>query len=80
MVSKCSNPSCTRPFRYLADGKLFHIDISQHPELRRKRPDPKRSEDIEHFWLCGQCSQLFTVDLVPGEGVVAVPLRPSKAA
>lgn len=74
MVSRCANPDCGKPFLYMREGKLFHIDTSQHPELRRKPPDAKRSEDIEHFWLCGNCSREFTVAYVPGEGITAVPL------
>jgi hypothetical protein len=74
MVSKCANPACDRAFRYLADGRLFHIDVRGHPELARKRPDLKRSEDIEHFWLCGDCARQFTVTYVDGQGITAVPL------
>jgi len=25
MVSKCANPSCDNPFRYLREGKLFLV-------------------------------------------------------
>lgn len=75
MVSKCANPKCGQAFRYLAEGRLFHIDVRRYPELARKRPDPKRSEDIEHFWLCTECARQYTVTYIDGQGITAVPLE-----
>jgi hypothetical protein len=49
MLGKCSNPSCSAPFRYLRHGKLFRLEAD--PRLRTSRPN-----NLEYFWLCDNCS------------------------
>jgi hypothetical protein len=76
MLSKCANPDCNTPFRYLRDGKLFRLDVGklQAPSpvlLESKKP----SHHIEHFWLCGRCVQSMTLGWEAGNGVRMVPLR-----
>lgn len=67
MLDKCSNPSCSAPFLYLQEGKLFRLEID--PAINhRAGPD-------EYFWLCDDCSSKMTLCLGEGEAeVVAVPL------
>jgi hypothetical protein len=57
MLSKCSNPLCTAPFRYLRNGRLFHLEIPVPPA----NPGPARR--LERFWLCAQCCSTLTVVL-----------------
>jgi hypothetical protein len=64
MLSKCANPLCAAPFRYLHEGRIFNfeievasVDSGEMPMLR-----------IEHFWLCGRCIQ--TLRIVLDHGVV----------
>ena len=67
MLAKCVNPGCSKPLRYLRDGRIFHID--------RSAPfadGGKQSHNIEHFWLCGDCCQSMTV-LFENEVVRVVP-------
>jgi len=52
MISKCMNPSCSAPFRHLADGRLF--------QLQNDAP-ATGSKVIEYFWLCGRCSAVMTL-------------------
>lgn len=52
MVSKCANPKCTKPFLKLDGGKVFGFRISH---------------STEHFWLCQQCSRLYTLRRKDGE-------------
>lgn len=51
MLSKCANPDCCEQFRYLHQGKLFHL--TPIPELQ------SLSEGVEafheRFWLCDRC-------------------------
>jgi len=49
MLGKCSNPSCSAPFRYLRDGKLFRLESD--PRLRTSK-----TNTLEYFWLCDRCS------------------------
>jgi len=64
MISKCANPQCSAPFRYLRDGKLFRVDHDADKPWHR----------MEHFWLCGRCAATMTLVAERGEGVTAVPL------
>jgi hypothetical protein len=54
MLGKCSNPSCSAPFRYLQNGQLFRLEAD--PVLRTSRFNKP-----EYFWLCDQCSSRMTL-------------------
>ena len=75
MLSKCANPACSKPFRYLRDGKLFEIETGLEPkstihEVSEKKPLRR----IEYFWLCGPCSAELTVIVDKEKGPVTAPL------
>ncbi|HMC31200.1 MAG TPA: hypothetical protein VKL99_10230 [Candidatus Angelobacter sp.] len=53
MISKCANPQCSKLLMRLDGGRFFGFPTS-----------PKR---IEHFWLCGNCSKLFTLRQIKGK-------------
>ncbi len=79
MLSKCANASCSNSFLYLHDGKLFRMDVIV--ENQTQRPDEKKhSRRIEYFWLCNECSASMTLSYRDGSGVVAIPLKRSRAA
>lgn len=58
MLSKCANPECSEPFRYLYQGKMFCLI-----------PTPKATATrygsleflYERFWLCDRCSKEMMV-------------------
>ena len=81
MISKCANPECSVPFRYLRDGKLFRVDLDQ---LESRPAGPHGSEKtwhrMEHFWLCGNCASTMTLVAEKGRGVIAVPLSQVRKA
>ena len=67
MVTACANPGCGKPFRFLNQGRLFHL-----PTEKRGKPA------MEHFWLCSTCAARLTltrqgqeVAVIDGETVVA---------
>jgi hypothetical protein len=68
MLSKCANPDCTNTLHYLRFGKVFKIE-TQGPVLVSGRKPVRR---VEHFWLCGTCSetQTLTYDNVGGVRVL----------
>ena len=76
MLSKCANPACSAPFRYLREGKLFEMQ-TQDPVVSIAGPKPPRR--VEFFWLCDHCSTELTVVLDQKTGVKTVPL-PKAAA
>lgn len=74
MLAKCANPTCSAPFRYLHEGKLFRLDLGAGPPSRREHV-PRR---LQYFWLCEQCARTMTLVMQAGR-VLARPL-PSQAA
>lgn len=89
MLAKCANPSCSTPLVYLREGKIFMIE-SQQPQfelLSAVPTKPKASNRVEHFWLCGPCSNDMTltydrlrgIEIVP-KAVANVPLARRAAA
>ncbi len=68
MVSKCANPACSATFRYMHEGRLFHLVVGP------RSPEPEKEAPFERFWLCDECSRKLTVVARP-EGVLVVPLQ-----
>jgi hypothetical protein len=76
MLHKCANPACSQPFRRLSQGKLFQVetaflDPSEKPRAGRMSKPPRQ---VEHFWLCDDCSSILTLTFERGRGMVTVPL------
>jgi hypothetical protein len=58
MVSNCANPKCAKPLHYLRDGRVFVFDVQDNMTAG----DAKRTRHVEHFWLCGTCSQTMSME------------------
>lgn len=65
MLSKCANPECSTPLHYLREGKVFKVDIDGPMLVAGKRPAAR----VEHFWLCGPCSESSTLTFDAKDGV-----------
>jgi hypothetical protein len=64
MLSRCLNPACSAPFRYLRNGRIYQLEIpAAHGNYSAK---PRR----EYFWLCGRCCSEFSVVLRDGHGCI----------
>ena len=62
MRSRCLNPNCATPFRYLDEGRIFRIEqVHTWPGAT----EPQRS--VESYWLCGTCSRRLKVIVENGE-------------
>lgn len=57
MVSKCANPDCSAAFRYLHEGRIFHLTPT--PAVRTATRDRRTLH--ERFWLCEECVKTLTV-------------------
>ena len=82
MVSKCANPACMAPFRYLHEGRIFTVGASGR-EHRHDGADPK----VERYWLCSSCCDSMTLVLQRGKvtlrALAAIPeagLKPGRSA
>jgi hypothetical protein len=69
MVNNCANPKCGKPLHYLRDGRVFIFDVPD-----KISPNGKRTRRIEHFWLCGACSQ--TLAMKQSSDGIQVVVRP----
>lgn len=56
MVNHCANPACHKPLHYLREGKVFLFSKNKNSD-----PTGKSPQRLEHFWLCGNCSKVFTL-------------------
>jgi hypothetical protein len=69
MLAKCANPSCSHPFRYLHEGKLYRVELVH--------VDGGSGPKSEWFWLCNQCSAQITLR-VESSRLIAVTQTPAK--
>jgi hypothetical protein len=61
MFAKCSNPDCGLPFDY-REGRLIRFrSLDTKP--------PSEHHYVEHFWLCGRCSELYVFEYESGAGM-----------
>src|ERR1700735_848968 len=66
MVDVCYNPECKKELRYLREGRVVRIIHGDGDEAR-----------LEHFWLCGHCSQIYEF-VFPSDGPVGLKVRGSQ--
>ena len=80
MLSKCASPDCTTTLHYLREGKVFKVESDSDLQLVSGQKRPVRK--VEHFWLCGPCSERFTLinDKKTGVRIVEKPLVRRAAA
>src|SRR5438128_11797910 len=80
-ISHCANPGCAAPLRYLRDGRLFQFEVRSFsvPDFSQPgEPKSKKSRQVTHFWLCGECSSNLTLTFEQAKGVRLIPLPPSR--
>ncbi len=71
MVNNCANPKCAKPLHYLREGRVFVFDMQE--DRSGKTNGGKTGHHLEHYWLCGECSQLLMVEYESEKGVRLVP-------
>jgi hypothetical protein len=58
MLDHCANPKCAKPLHYLREGRIFVFDtLSLGPD-----GGSKAAHRLEHYWLCGTCSQTLLLE------------------
>lgn len=69
MLNRCLNPACSAMFRYLYEGRIFTVErfVTSADGLKTDR-------EIEHYWLCGPCSNSMKVVVEHGVATT-VPIR-----
>jgi hypothetical protein len=81
VLAKCANPSCSTPLVYLREGKIFMVESPQpQVEVLSAAPTrPKAVNRVEHFWLCGPCSNDLTITYDRQQGLQIVRKAAGKA-
>jgi hypothetical protein len=64
MLSVCANPDCGILFDY-REGRFFRF----HKD-HALGENPPNTHCVQHYWLCGKCSELYTLGYVKNRGVV----------
>jgi len=76
MLSKCANPGCGAPFRYLNEGMVYVAEWCEDGDVcvltASAESSGKRWSRLEMFWLCSACNRNVTLT-VKGNAVVAMP-------
>ncbi len=76
MLSRCANPACGAPFRYLNQGMVYLAEWANEGDAC-ELADPagplnKRWGRREMYWLCSTCNRTLTL-IANGGQVVARP-------
>jgi hypothetical protein len=69
---KCANPACAMPFHWLSGGKFFrfHRGPAQAIPTGGGAGRVENVRQVEHFWLCERCSNIYTLGYESGRGVM----------
>jgi hypothetical protein len=83
MVHFCANPRCKTPFRYLHEGRLFHLQVEARPKtgiLDALMQPARPGRSVEHYWLCANCCRKYKLALREDAdlAVELVPLNPGE--
>jgi hypothetical protein len=66
MLSKCANPACSTPFRYLSEGKLYLIDSKAASVRHDSQATLKYAGKpctYAYLWLCSSCCRDMTIQI-----------------
>ena len=78
MLHKCANSSCSNRFRRLSEGKLFQMESERFPIASDGCRSTRARRRVEHFWLCPECADYWTLAFEKGRGMIVVPRVPDK--
>lgn len=69
MVNHCANPQCCKPLHYLREGRVYVFDVTRSVSGNGERI----ARRMEHFWLCGVCSETYLLEQVEDRTVRITP-------
>ncbi len=75
MLNHCANPQCGKPLHYLREGRVYVFDVTRFAPAAAER-----THRMEHFWLCGGCSNQFLLEQTPEDGVRISPRQARNSA
>jgi hypothetical protein len=75
---QCANPNCGCDARYLRDGSLHLLELEASETRRLEGAEggfPIHSLPQRYFWLCGECTKVFSVTKWIPSGIVLTPRK-----
>lgn len=75
---QCANPSCGREALYLRDGSLHLLELEASANRRLEGGEggfPMHSSPQRYFWLCGDCTKVFSITNWTPSGIVLTPRK-----
>jgi hypothetical protein len=61
-----------KPLHYLREGTVYIFEITDGEASIR------RTHQLEHYWLCGECSMDHRLERTPNREVRLVPKQPQR--
>ena len=85
MLSRCANSECCKPFLRLRDGKLFLVETERLAKPGQSTAPPfvrarRQQRLVEHYWLCDECAERWTLIYQRETGIVLAPLARQASA
>jgi hypothetical protein len=75
VVSQCANPECGVPLHYLRDGRLYQFEVRALNHVKDQPGTKKKPlRQVWHYWLCGSCSSILTLQFDQRKGLQVAPL------
>lgn len=80
MLSRCANANCGKPFLKLREGKLFLVETERQMKPGESVSPPfvrarRQQRLVEHYWLCDDCAEHWTLAYDDRGGIALTPLR-----
>ena len=75
---QCANPKCGRDAPYLRDGSLHLLELEASANRRLEGDEsgfPRHSSPQRYFWLCGECTQVFSITKWTSSGIILTPRK-----
>lgn len=66
MLSHCANSDCHTDFDS-RQGRYFRFHATP-----RQNGQTRNTHGVVHFWLCGRCSQIYSLGYVDGRGSILI--------
>lgn len=64
MLAKCANTGCSTVLQH-GEGKFFRFQCGNTAD-----GSPRNSHGVEHFWLCRNCAEIYTLEYDKNRGVL----------
>jgi hypothetical protein len=72
VVDYCANPNCMKPLHYLREGTIYIFEVMDAEAGTRS------THQLEHYWLCGECSIEHRLERTPNSELRLAPKQPER--